>query len=141
MKYLLTGLIISSICLLVAYVGNIEPPAVGSVRVIDGTEHIYKCFQGTYRNGYQFDIKYKIVLYGEQPLIVGAEYDADAWPANPNLDPVLYDMDTFNITVLSVKETEGSFKITFEAGGMHTAYMEKSSHKTEKNCTFVPNNS
>jgi hypothetical protein len=137
LKYLLTGLII----LLVAYVGNIEPPAVGSVKVIDGTEHIYKCFQRTYRNGYEFDNEYKIVLYGEQPLIVGAEYDADAWPANPNLDPVLYDMGTFNITVLSVMETEGSLKITFEAGGMHTAYMEKSSHKTKKNCTFVPNNS
>ena len=58
MKYLLTGLII----LLVAYVGNIEPPAVGGVKVIDGTEHIYKCFQRTYRNGYEFDNEYKIVL-------------------------------------------------------------------------------
>ncbi len=141
MKYLLTGLIISSIFLLVAYVGNIEPPALGSVKVIDGTEHIYKCFQETYRNGYEFGDEYKMVLYGEQPLIVGAEYEADAWPANPNLDPVLYDMDRFNITVLSVMETEGSFKITFKAGGMHTTYMEKSSHKTKKDCTFVPNNS
>jgi hypothetical protein len=120
---------------------NKESPEIGSIKTIDGIKYTYKCFQesASRRDGYEFENKYKFVLYSDQ-LIIGARYEANAYPANPNLDPVLYDMERFDVTILNVMETEGSFKVVLQdgGGGIHTVYMEKTIPKREI-CKYVSN--